>query len=141
MRAAIRRRLCKKIPEFGDRVFDASIPGPETEKPYAVLRFGGESQSNIRMGFSIPVYVWPYVEVTNFSDVDRYVSRIIDALIDTDLVVGSVDENGDEDESDRGDEGYVFELVYRGTSDDVYDEVWKALTKQITFGTEVIRGG
>lgn len=124
MRKAIRQRLIYMIPEFDGRVLDAYMPTPSTVKPYAVLKFGGEVQSNIRYGFDLPVEVWPYVEMTKFANVDMLASKIVSALNRVDLVSS---------------EGQGFRLRYVGSGEDFYDHEWRALTRVQRFETEIIR--
>jgi len=126
MRDAIRDRLIQMVTEFQGRVFETFMAGPEVEKPYAVIVIGGESRTNMRYGFDVPVQVWPYVDVTSFKSVDGLVAKIVDALVNVDLETS---------------DGMVFRLRYVGSGDDFYDNEWQALTRRLDFETEVIRGG
>jgi len=125
MRNAIRDRIIEEVEDFGARVYEPYMPDANTEKPYAVIVMGGEAETNMRYGFDVPVRVWVYVDKTSFSDVDSLLAKVINAL------------NGVELEADD----LKFGLRYTGSTDDTYDETWKALTRQANFVTETIRGG
>jgi hypothetical protein len=126
MRKAIRQRLIDKIPEVAGRVYEPYMAGPSTKKPYIVLKYGGDIATGMRYGFEVPFEVWLYCERTTFKELDVLESKAIRALLGVDLVSSS---------------DQTFSLKYNGSSSDFYDEDWKALTRQLDFRTNRIRGG
>lgn len=126
MRNAIRQRLVEKVAAVSGRVYQPYMAGAKQPKPYLVVKCGGESPSNMTVGYEVPFEVWMYIERTDFNELDALANSVINALNGKDLVT--------EDQQ-------VFALRYRGASTDFYDEDWKALTRRLDFVTDRIRGG
>lgn len=126
MRDAIRTRILNEVNAITN-VYQPFMPGPETEKPFAVVKMGTEGATNMRYGFDVPVQVWVYVDPTSFATLDGLLRDVIDALVGKDLVTG---------------DGEVFRLrCSGGLGEDFFDEEWNALTRYVMFGTETVRGG
>jgi len=124
MRKAIRDKLIEEVGnDVGDRVYEAYMAGPDTEKPYIVLKLGSEMETNIRHGFDVEVQVWVYTHRTNFGAVDTILRKVINAL----------------NEEELEDDEFVFRLRYMGMIEDSYDDDWDALFRRADFETEVIR--
>lgn len=127
MRRAIRTRIVAAVPSLGGRVFEPTMPTAATDKPYAVVKYGGDNPTNISMGFEIPFQIWVYVERLNHTALDELTRSVIGALNRVELTAeGS---------------GQKFALTYVGCSEDFYDDDWQALTRRIDFSTETIVGG
>ena len=62
MREAIRQALIDGVPEVESRVYEPFAAGPETEKPYLIVRETAEEDNTEWAGFRGRVEVWPYVE-------------------------------------------------------------------------------
>lgn len=119
MRSAIRTKL-QTIADVSGRVMDPHAAGPQTAKPYIVVRQGTETEVSLWSGFRRIIEVWPYVAETNFQDVDALAKEIKDTLekqLLTDTVTGE-----------------VFTCRYAGSdSQDYADKEWKALTRCLRF--------
>ncbi len=120
MRAAVRSKLSSSIGAIGSRVYDPHAAGPQTTKPFMVVRQGVENEESNWAGFRRIIEVWPYVDETNFQEVDALVKSVKDALekqLLTDAVTGE-----------------VFTCRYAGSDgQDYVDKDWKALTRCIRF--------
>ena len=80
MREAIRQALIDGVPEVEGRVFEPFAAGPETEKPYLIVRETAEEDNTEWAGFRGRVEVWPYVEQGSLKDVDDLSKEIAVAL-------------------------------------------------------------
>ncbi|MYL45053.1 hypothetical protein GLV94_05310 [Virgibacillus halodenitrificans] len=125
MRHAIRTKLLTDVPDFND-VYEPHAAGPDSVKPYGVIRQGVDTEESDWMGFRRIVEVWPYVSRSTFTKVDSLQSKIIDAL-DQKLITDSVT-------------GEVFSCVYLGTvGQDVTDDEWDAITRGLRFAVMAIQ--
>lgn len=119
MRKAIREKVINKIPELNGRVYEPHMAGPNTEKPYVVVRMGTESPDGVTNVFSKEVQLWVYAEPTSFSELDRLVHKIRKEINNASMVTAH---------------GFEFSLRFIGTvGDDFYDTDWKALGQGLRF--------
>jgi hypothetical protein len=119
MRNAIRDNLLVKVAELND-VYEPHVAGPESKKPYGVIKQGTDTDENDWAGFRRVVEIWPYVSRTTFTKVDDLQNKIVKAL-DKQMVTDTVT-------------GEVFSCVYLGTAgDDVVDHEWDAITRGLRF--------
>ena len=120
MRAAVRAKLSSQISAIGSRVLDPHAAGPQTTKPFIVVRQGIESEDSNWSGFRRIIEIWPYIDETSFQEVDALVKNVKDALekqLLTDAVTGE-----------------VFTCRYAGSdTQDYVDKDWKALTRCLRF--------
>jgi len=127
MRTAIRNQLCSEVSAFEGRVYQPSMPGPQTKKPYAVVKMGTENPANISMAFNKPVEIWVYADKNDFTELDMRINEVIRALHGTELTAAN---------------GEKFELRYQGyIGSEYYDEEWKATTQALEFETVAIYEG
>jgi len=120
MRAAIRQKLIHDIPDIQGRCYEPQAAGPNTPKPYLVIRQGVDSEDSLWTGFRRIIEVWPYVARTTFQKVDDLAGKVIAAL-DKQLIV---------DEQT----GEAFSCQYLGTvGQDYVDEDWDAITRGLRF--------
>jgi len=120
MRNAIRNKLIDGLPEVGERVYQPSMAGPATQKPYAVVKRGGDVPTKMTHGFEIPFQIWLYSDVTSHTVLDALQGKVIKLLMRKDLTTAN---------------GQVFSLEYEGGSEDFYDDELKALTRRVDFRT------
>lgn len=119
MRNDIRNKLLAEIPEFKD-VYEPHAAGPESEKPYGIIRQGVDTDENDWLGFRRIVEIWPYVSRSTFTKVDDLQKKIVKAL-DQQLISNEAT-------------GEVFSCVYLGTvGQDVTDNEWDAITRGLRF--------
>lgn len=126
MRKAVRARLVAQVSSLGGRIYEPTMAGPSTTKPYAVVKMSGESPTNIRQGFTVTLEVWIYTDRLSFEGVDTIVRSTIDALVSTDFTTAG---------------GEVFSLRFVGAGADFYDDDWQAIGRQLLFETVSIWGG
>ena len=126
MRNATRQRLIDRVAAVSGRVYQPHMGGPTVEKPYLVVKMGGESKSTMKNGYDLPVQVWAYIERTSEADLDTLCSTVVNVLNRKDIVTTG---------------GQTFSLEYQGWSDDFYDEDWDALARRIDFSTARVREG
>nr|DAG84085.1 MAG TPA: hypothetical protein [Caudoviricetes sp.] len=118
MREAIRQALIDGVPEVEGRVFEPFAAGPETEKPYLIVRETAEEDNTEWAGFRGRVEVWPYVEQGSLKDVDDLSKKIALAL-NMQLL--------------EGDDGDALTCIHDGSGEDIVDEDWDALTRCVYF--------
>lgn len=118
MREAIRQALIDGVPEVEGRVFEPFAAGPETEKPYLIVRETAEEDNTEWAGFRGRVEVWPYVEQGSLKDVDD-LSKEIAVALNMKLL--------------EGDDGDALTCIHDGSGEDVVDEDWDALTRCVYF--------
>lgn len=118
MREAIRQALIDGVPEVEGRVFEPFAAGPETEKPYLIVRETAEEDNTEWAGFRGRVEVWPYVEQGSLKDVDDLSKKIALAL-NMQLL--------------DGDDGDALTCIHDGSGEDIVDEDWDALTRCVYF--------
>jgi len=120
MRAAIRQKLIYDIPDIQGRCYEPQAAGPNTSKPYLVIRQGVDNEDSLWTGFRRIIEVWPYVARTTFQKVDDLAGKVITAL-DKQLIT---------DEQT----GEAFSCQYLGTvGQDYVDEDWDAITRGLRF--------
>ena len=118
MREAIRQLLVNNILEIEDRVYEPHAAGPNTLKPYLVLREGVQDPEADWAAFSTVIEVWPYVKRITFQHVDSLVNVIIDTLHRARFSY-----NGEE-----------YLVDYLGSAgQDLVDEDWDAITRGLRF--------
>ncbi len=118
MREAIRQALIDGVPEVEGRVYEPFAAGPETEKPYIIVRETAEEDNTEWAGFRGRVEVWPYVEQGSLKDVDDLSKKIAIAL-NMQLL--------------EGDDGDALTCIHDGSGEDIVDEDWDALTRCVYF--------
>lgn len=118
MREAIRQALIDGVPEIEGRVFEPFAAGPETEKPYLIVRETAEEDNTEWAGFRGRVEVWPYVEQGSLKDVDD-LSKEIALALNMQLL--------------EGDDGDALTCIHDGSGEDIVDEEWDALTRCVYF--------
>lgn len=118
MREAIRQALINGVPEVEGRVYEPFAAGPETEKPYLIVRETAEEDNTEWAGFRGRVEVWPYVEQGSLKDVDDLSKKIALAL-NMQLL--------------EGDDGDALTCIHDGSGEDIVDEDWDALTRCVYF--------
>ena len=118
MREAIRQALIDGVPEVESRVYEPFAAGPETEKPYLIVRETAEEDNTEWAGFRGLVEVWPYVEQGSLKDVDDLSKKIALAL-NMQLL--------------EGDDGDALTCIHDGSGEDIVDEDWDALTRCVYF--------
>lgn len=118
MREAIRQALIDGVPEVEGRVFEPFAAGPETEKPYLIVRETAEEDNTEWAGFRGRVEVWPYVEQGSLKDVDD-LSKEIAVALNMKLL--------------EGDDGDALTCIHDGSGEDIVDEDWDALTRCVYF--------
>lgn len=123
MRNAIRERLIATIPELRD-VYEPHAAEAQSEKPYAIVLQGQDSDESPWAGFRRIVEVWPYVSRSTFEYVDALAGKIVAAL-DKQLLTT--------------DGGEVFSCIYLGSAQDVVDEDWDAITRGMQFAVMALQ--
>lgn len=118
MREAIRQALIDGVPEVEGRVYEPFAAGPETEKPYLIVRETAEEDNTEWAGFRGRVEVWPYVEQGSLKDVDD-LSKEIAVALNMKLL--------------EGDDGDALTCIHDGSGEDIVDEEWDALTRCVYF--------
>ena len=118
MREAIRQALIDGVPEVESRVYEPFAAGPETEKPYLIVRETAEEDNTEWAGFRGRVEVWPYVEQGSLKDIDDLTKKIALAL-NMQLL--------------EGDDGDALTCIHDGSGEDIVDEDWDALTRCVYF--------
>ncbi|MGY0692620.1 hypothetical protein ACW2QC_07475 [Virgibacillus sp. FSP13] len=125
MRNAIREKLLAEIAEFND-VYEPHAAGPDSDKPYGVIRQGVDTEENDWMGFRRIVEIWPYVSRSTFTKVDDLQNKIVKAL-DQRVITDSAT-------------GEVFSCIYLGTAgQDVVDNDWDAITRGLRFAVMALQ--
>lgn len=118
MREAIRQALIDGVPEVEGRVYEPFAAGPETEKPYLIVRETAEEDNTEWAGFRGRAEVWPYVEQGSLKDIDDLSKKIALAL-NMQLL--------------EGDDGDALTCIHDGSGEDIVDEDWDALTRCVYF--------
>ena len=80
MRTAIRQLLIDNVKAVDGRVYEPHAAGPNTPKPYLVLREGIQDPEADWAAFSTVIEVWPYVKRTTFQQVDSLANAVINTL-------------------------------------------------------------
>ena len=118
MRTAIRQILIDNITAVQGRVYEPHAAGPNTQKPYLVLREGVQDPEADWAAFSTIVEVWPYVKRTTFQQVDSLANAVINTLHRARF-------------SHAGEE---YLVDYMGSAgQDFVDTEWNAITRGLRF--------
>jgi hypothetical protein len=118
MRTAIRQILIDNITAVQGRVYEPHAAGPNTEKPYLVLKEGIQDPEADWAAFSTIVEVWPYVKRTTFQQVDSLANAVINTLHRARF-------------SHAGEE---YLVDYMGSAgQDFVDTEWDAITRGLRF--------
>ena len=118
MRTAIRQILIDNITAVQGRVYEPHAAGPNTQKPYLVLREGVQDPEADWAAFSTIVEVWPYVKRTTFQQVDSLANAVINTLHRARF-------------SHAGEE---YLVDYMGSAgQDFVDTEWDAITRGLRF--------
>lgn len=124
MRNAIRDKLLSAVPELLD-VYEPHAAGPDSEKPYAVVLQGDETEESDWVGFRRIIEVWPYVARTSFAQVDRLEAAIVAAL-DKQLLTTAANE--------------VFSCLHLGTvGSDFVDREWDGIARGVRFAVIAVQ--
>lgn len=124
MRNAIRTKLMNDVPALKG-VYQPSFADERTEKPYAVVKFGVESEANISKSFNRTVEIWVYTERQNYNIIDGIVNDCVKSLNRVELTT---------------DKGIIFALELTSISPDGFpDPELKAFSKTISFTHGFIR--
>lgn len=118
MRDMIRAALIDGVPEVEGRVFEPFAAGPDTEKPYLIVKETAEDDNTEWAGFRARVEVWPYVEQGSMMEADAISKEVIAALDMQPL---------------KDDDGDMLTCIHDGTGEDITDEEWDALTRCVFF--------
>ena len=129
MREAIRSRLLDEdlgVSELVGGVFEPGTTDPNTVKPYAVVKFAGETSGTVKNTFDRAVEVWVYVPPASYTVLDNINEKVIQSLTKKELVTEG---------------GLVFLLELMSVAPDgFFDETLEARTKHITFNQAFVRG-
>ncbi len=118
MRAAIRQLLIENVQQVQGRVYEPHVAGPDTQKPFLVVREGVQDSGDDWAGFSTIVEVWPYVDRKTFQDVDALAGAVINVL----------------HRARFADSGEQYLADYLGTAgQDFVDDQWEAITRGLRF--------
>jgi len=117
MRETIRQLLIS-VPDIQGRVYEPHVAGPDTPKPYIVLREGVQDSEADWAAFSTIVEVWPYVKRTTFQQVDALAQKVINIL--------------HRRRFSEGGEQYLADYIGTAGPDSVDDE-WDAITRGLRF--------
>ena len=117
MRETIRQLLIS-VPDIQGRIYEPHVAGPNTKKPYLVVREGAQDPEADWAAFSTVIEVWPYVKRTTFQQVDSLANAIINTLHRARF-------------SHAGEEYLVDYLGSAGQ--DFVDEEWDAITRGLRF--------
>ena len=118
MREVIRQALIKGVPEVEGRIFEPHTAAADTKKPYLIVRELAETDNVEWAGFRCRIEVWPYCEQASYMEVDMLAKKINDCL--NKRLLGS-------------DNSEAITCIADGSSSDVNDEEWKALTRCVNF--------
>lgn len=130
MRNAIRNRIISQVSVLKQNVFQPNMATKDTAKPYAVIKFAGDSLGEVRHSFSRSIEVWVYTSKTNYNTIDGIVDSIITALNHFELTTAAV----------APAVGTKFALECIGISPDGFqDPDLEALTKTIYFTYDFIK--
>jgi hypothetical protein len=118
MRAAIRQLLIENVQQVQGRVYEPHVAGPDTQKPFLVVREGVQDSGDDWAGFSTIVEVWPYVDRKTFQDVDALAGAVINVL----------------HRARFADSGEQYLADYLSTAgQDFVDDQWEAITRGLRF--------
>ena len=125
MRDTIRQAIINAETSVGSRVFQPNIADKDTQKPYAVVKFAGDYEGNIRSSFNRYIEVWVYIERSDYNDMDSIVDDIYNTLHEKDLVTSN---------------GVRFSISCNQISADGFnDPDLEAFTKTLTFTQPLIK--
>ncbi|MGE7672978.1 hypothetical protein ACQKMV_05240 [Lysinibacillus sp. NPDC094403] len=117
VRGALYDLLVEGVATVKGEVWEPSAAGPKMEKPCLVLREGPQTETEKYADFSIDFEVWPYVKRTTFQDVDNLAKEVKKVI--------------DKKRFDVAGKPFYIEFV--GSTEDIVDEEWDALTRGLSF--------
>ena len=118
MREVIRQALVNGIPEVEGRIFEPHTAAADTKKPYLIIRELAENDNTEWAGYRCRVEVWPYCEQSSYVEVDTLAKKVNDCL--DKRLLGS-------------DDSEAVTCISDGSSSDVVDKEWDALTRCVNF--------
>lgn len=117
MREQLRNILVENVSSVNGEVWEPSAAGPELPKPHLILRESSQDAGEPYADYTAFYEVWPYVKRTTFQNVDSLSKEVISALNRKKFDVN----------------GIPHYIEYVGSSEDVVDEEWDALTRGLRF--------
>ncbi len=124
MRNKIRQQILSNVPALSE-VFQPGMAEKGVQKPYAVVKFSGEIEGNIRKSYERDIEVWVYTDRANYSQADTLLEDIIECLT-TDFI--------------ETEDGYQFKLECTSLSEDLpFDIDLEAIPKYATFVYPLLR--
>ncbi len=119
MRAGIREQIINTVPELKD-CYEPNVPNKSTEKPYAVVVQGDDTDNGEVVGFKRTIEVWLYETRTTFRNLDSLADKVIKAL-DMQVITDSKTKE-------------TFTCMFGGTiGQDIVDEEWDAIAGGLKF--------
>jgi len=119
MRAGIRQQLLNSISELNN-CYEPTVPTKDTQKPYAVVLQGDDTDNGEIIGFKRTIEVWLYESRTTFRNLDLLADEVIKSLdmqVITDLKTNE-----------------IFTCIFGGAiGQDVVDEEWDAIARGLKF--------
>ena len=124
MRNAIRTQILNNVSEITE-VWQPGMAGKDVEKPYAVVKYNGEFEGNIRKSYDRTIEVWVYTDRITYNTIDSIIENVIDCL--TNQVITT-------------DDDFEFTLTCNGVSPDGYfDKDLEAVGKFAAFTFPLLR--
>lgn len=117
MREELRNILIENVKTVNGEVWEPSAAGPDLPKPHLIIRESSQDAGEPYADYSTFYEVWPYVERTTFKNVDFLSKEVTSALNRKRFDVN----------------GIPHYIEYTGSSEDVVDEEWDALTRGLRF--------
>jgi len=118
MRGKIRQLLITGVSEVQGRVYEPHAPGPQTQKPFLVLREGAQDAEADWAAFSTIIEVWPYAARTTFQQVDLLANKVLGSLHRTRF----------------SEPGEQYLIDYLGSvGEDIVDAEWDVITRGLRF--------
>lgn len=119
MRAGIREQIINTVPELKD-CYEPNVPDKSTEKPYAVVVQGDDTDNGEVVGFKRTIEIWLYETRTTFRNLDSLSEKVIKALNMQVITDTKTNE--------------TFTCRFEGTiGQDIVDEEWDAIARGIKF--------
>jgi len=124
MRNAIRTQILDNVSGISE-VWQPGMADKDVEKPYAVVKYSGEFQGNIRKSYDRTIEVWVYTDRVSYNNIDSIIEEVIDCLVNQTIVT----ENNE-----------PFSLTCTGVSPDGYwDNDLEAVGKFAAFMYPLLR--
>lgn len=119
MRAGIRKRLIDANIGILD-CYEPNEPGPQTEKPYAIVLQSDDTKNNETVGYKRTIEIYFYVGKTSFKKLDEIVNKAIPSLHLQTIEDPKTHE--------------LFTCIFNGiVGQDGIDEEWNALYRSVQF--------